>query len=168
MKVKELKELLNDPENGIKDEDEVKVRTSDGEGGVWRASADDGVFALLADGGEKTGVYRIEYVITKDHRVVAVDSDRVRAASDMDVVLDLDKYREKYLKAAGVEGEVSEKTGSTVVEEEEDAVVAKDGKAVVETKKVKHYYNCEIVEVMKEVDEERDLYVRVWKRGTVA
>lgn len=168
MKVKELKELLADPENGIKDDDEVKVKTADGEGSVWRAAVDDGVFKLLTDGGERLNAYRISYIVTRDHRPFVVNDDRVRAATDMDVVLELDEYKKKYLEAEGIKGEVSDKTGSTVVEEEEEAVVAKDGKAVVETRKVKHYYNCEILEVMQELDAEKDVYVRVWKRGTVA
>ena len=47
-------------------------------------------------------------------------------------------------------------------------VVQADGETVkMEEKEVKHYFNLEMLEIFKVVDDDNDIYVRIWKDGSI-
>lgn len=111
--------------------------------------------------------FRVSYRITKDHKTAAFDTKRVSANDEDDIILDIEEWEARFLKEAGIEGEVSEKTGSTIVPEKEPVPVVKDGKLDWEETERDHYWNCQILEVFKEIDPDNDIYVRVWKNGNI-
>lgn len=117
----------------------------------------------------RKSTYRMTYRITKDHQLYAVDTVRVSASSDDDVILGIGDWVEKFKKQSGFDkGEVSEKSGSTViVSKEVKPVVDKDGKVEMKEVDVKHYFNLDMLEIFRELDEENDVYIRIWKNGEI-
>jgi len=114
-------------------------------------------------------VFRISYLITKDHQTFAFNTVRRTLADEDDIILDIEEWERKFLSECGIEGEISEKTGSTVVKETEQKVEIDPDteKAKLVEKEVAHYYNCRVLEVFKEIDADNDIYIRVWKNGQI-
>jgi len=114
-------------------------------------------------------VFRISYLITKDHQTFAFNTVRRTLADEDDIILDIEEWEQKFLSECGISGEISEKTGSTVVKETEQKVEIDPDteKAKLVDKEINHYYNCKILEVFKEIDADNDIYVRVWKNGQI-
>lgn len=169
MTVKEFKEQIK----GLKKvgDAELKIHTESGDyevSGLEFSKADNALKVCTMDETRKQ-VFRISYMITKDHRTFAFNTVRRTLESEDDIILDIDEWQRKFLKECGIEGEESEKTGSTVVSEKEQRVEIDSDteKAKWVEKEVDHYYNCKILEVFKEIDSDNDIYVRVWKNGSI-
>lgn len=155
----------------IKKDAALKIKLESGDYDVSRLeySKDDAVLRICSADEQRKQVFRISYLITKDHRTFAFNTVRKTLESEDDIILDIEEWEQRFLVECGIDGEISEKTGSTVVEEKERRVVIDPDteKAKYEDVTVKHYYNCRLVEVMKEIDDENDIYIRVWKNGQV-
>lgn len=157
----------------------IVVRRPSGEYEVEDAVFDEekNAIVLVSGAEEKKNTYRIVYLITKDggSEIVAYDTKREKAACDDDVIFNLEDYGYKYLADAGIEGEKQEKTGSVLVKSKKTVLrefSEKTGKRLKKPVKAeveeKHYYRFKILEVYKEIDEENDIYARIWKDGYVA
>jgi hypothetical protein len=170
MDIKEFKDALRAVKRPKKDL-QVKIHLESGDYDVtgFEYSKDENALKICAAGEERKQVFRISYLITKDHRTFAFDTVRRTLESEDDIILDIEEWEQKFLKECGIVGEISEKTGSTMVNEKEQKVVIdpKTGKAKIDEVEETHYYNCKILEVMKEIDDENDIYVRVWKNGNI-
>lgn len=118
----------------------------------------------------KTVSYRCTYRITKDHAVHEVVTKRITLKEDEDPILDMDDLVERFKKDHGFDKyETSEKTGSTIVPSKEMIpVLQADGETVkMEEKEVKHYFNLEMLEIFKVLDDENDIFIRAWKDGNI-
>ena len=170
MNIEEFKDELKAVKRPKKDL-QVKIHLESGDYDVTglEYSKTENALKICAAGEERKQVFRISYIITKDHRTFAFNTVRRTLESEDDIILDIEEWEQKFLKECGVEGEISEKTGSTMVKEKTQKVVIdpKTEKAKFEEVEEVHYYNCKILEVMKEIDDENDIYVRVWKNGNV-
>lgn len=151
---------------------EIKIHTESGDYDVssLEYSKNDNTLRVCTMDEAKTVVYRCTYRITKDHRVHDVVTTRITLREDEDPVLDMADLIERFKKENGFDKyETSDKTGSTVVPSTEMVpVVQADGETVkMEEKEVKHYFNLEMLEIFKVVDDDNDIYVRVWKDGSI-
>ena len=138
MTLKEFKEKLKGSK--IKGDSEIVLHLESGDYGVSRLEYDAAEKKLRVCSADeiRRNTYKIMFVVTKDHAPFAFDTRRITANDDNDIILDIGEWQDKFLKELGIEGEVSEKTGSTAVEcEERVPVDAGDGKFVFETAKVK-------------------------------
>ena len=170
MTVGEFKEQL--AEAKVPDGAELKLHMESGDYEPSRISysPDEGTLTLCsADEPPRQYSYRISYEISRDGALAALGTRRASAASDDDVIFALDEWKDRILREAGIEGE-KKATGSIEVRREESVPVLDPESGKYEFKDVeqRHFYRCEIAEVFRELDEELDVYVRVWKNGKIA
>lgn len=169
MNYKELKDKAKEAK--AKNDAEVVLHTDAGDFALddLEFSKKENKIRLCTSDETRRYAFRISYMITRDHKLFAFNTIRRMLASEDDVILDIDGWESRLLEESGISGEVSEKTGSTIVAEREQKVEIDPDteKAKLVEKEVDHYYNCVLVEVFKELDEDADVYVRVWKNGKV-
>lgn len=127
------------------------------------------VFVIRSDESAKANTYQLEFEIYQDHKLIGIDKPTVHEASDADVIVNIDKFGYDTLKRNGIEGELQDKTGS-IKTETEITELTKTGKPKKNAKPKKeiHFYSFKAREVMKLIDEENDIYVRIWKNGDIA
>lgn len=170
MDIKEFKDALKAVKRPKKDL-QVKIHLESGDYEVTglEYSKRENTLRICAAGEERKQVFRISYLITKDHQTFAFNTVRRTLDSEDDIIFDIEEWQRKFLEECGITGEVSEKTGSTMVKEKERKIVIDSDteKAKFEDVEETHYYNCKILEIMKEIDDENDIYVRVWKNGNI-
>lgn len=166
MTIKEFKEQLK--ASKIKPDTEIVLHTEDGDFPVSTLEYDrrEKKLRICTDKWEKKSQYRVRYVIVKDHRdILAADEYRAFASSDEELLIDFDELKDKILEVNGIKGEKNEKSGSTEMEIPDWDYVAKDGAVVRKETKKKHYFSCRLIEILKIVDDENDVYLRVWHDG---
>ena len=125
---------------------------------------------------ERQFKYRIQFLVTRDHdEIIALDTQTEFAGCDNDIILELDNLGHKYLKNMGIDGELQDKTGSVKVITKKKImsdISPKTGKKLKKATEIEveepHYYNFKILEVMREIDSDNDVYIRIWKNGYVA
>ena len=166
MTLKEFKDQIKG--SRIKPDTELVLHVEDGDFPVSVLEYDkhEKKLKICTDEWVKKSQYRVIYTIVKDHQEIVVSAEyRAYASSDEELLLDFDELKDKILAIHGVKGEKNEKSGSTAMEipdweyvAEKDAVVRK------ETKKT-HYFTCHLSEILKIVDDENDVYMRVWHDG---
>lgn len=166
MTIKEFREKLKGAR--IKPDTELMIHVEDGDFPVSVLEYDrrGKILRICTDGWEKKSQYRVIYTILKDHEDIACSSEySVFASTDEEVLLEFDELKDKILARHGIEGEKNEKSGSTAMEVADwEYTVEKDAVVRKPTKKT-HYFTCEISEILKIVDEENDVYMRVWHDG---
>jgi hypothetical protein len=166
MTIKEFRERLKGSK--IKPDTEIVLHVEDGDFPVSTLEYDkrEKKLRVCTDDWEKKSQYRVRYVVVKDHcDILAADEYRAFAASDEELLIDFDYLKDKILAVHGIKGEKNEKSGSTEMEIPDWDYVAKDGVVVRKETKKKHYFSCRLVEILKIVDNENDVYLRVWHDG---
>lgn len=178
MTYSELNEAINEVKKNLMMDTEVVISRPSGiytlDGVVF--DEDKKQLVLGSTEEERQFKYRIQYLVTKDHgEIIALDTQTEYAGGDNDIILDLDTLGYKYLKNMGIEGEIQDKTGSVKVVSKRNVmsdVSPKTGKKLKKAKEVEveesHYFKFKILEVMREIDSDNDVYIRVWKNGYVA
>ena len=167
MTVKELKEQLK--KGKVKPDAEVEIHVEDGDFPVSVLEYDrrGGKLRVCTDDWKRQNQYRVVYTVVKDHQSIAAAAEyRASAASDEELLIDLDELKDKILALHGIEGEKNEKSGSTAMEVPDLEYVAEDGVVVAKETKKKHYFSCRLKEILKIVDDENDVYMRIWHDGT--
>lgn len=166
MTIKEFREHLKGSK--IKPDTEIVLHVEDGDFPVSTLEYDkrEKKLRICTDEWEKKSQYRVRYVIIKDHRdILAANEYRAFAASDEELLIDFDELKDKILAMHGIKGEKNEKSGSTEMEIPDWDYVAKDGVVVRKETKKKHYFSCRLIEILKIIDDENDVYLRVWHDG---
>lgn len=166
MTIKEFREQLKGSK--IKPDTEIVLHVEDGDFPVSTLEYDkrEKKLRICTDEWEKKSQYRVRYAIVKDHRdILAADEYRAFASSDEELLIDFDELKDKILAMHGIKGEKNEKSGSTEMEIPDWDYVAKDGAVVRKETKKKHYFSCRLIEILKIVDDENDVYLRVWHDG---
>lgn len=169
MTIKELIDKIK--ELSASDDSELRIMLAGEDYGVAAIDMLDGEdgntkLVLASDDELKDKIYRVSFTITRDNRTYSYGTIRRTAASDEEVILDMEKIKDSIMKDAGFEGEIAENTGSVIIEEDDEKLVTgKGGKVRLETGKVKHYYNCVVLEILREIDSDNDVYARIWKNG---
>lgn len=166
MTIKEFREQLKG--SRIKPDTEIVLHVEDGDFPVSTLEYDkcEKKLRICTDEWEKKSQYRVRYAIVKDHRdILAADEYRAFASSDEELLIDFDELKDKILAIHGIRGEKNEKSGSTEMEIPDWDYVAKDGAVVRKETKKKHYFSCRLIEILKIVDDENDVYLRVWHDG---
>lgn len=166
MTIKEFREQLKG--SRIKPDTEIVLHVEDGDFPVSTLEYDkrEKKLRICTDEWEKKSQYRIRYVIVKDHcDILATNEYRAFAASDEELLIDFDELKDKILAMHGIKGEKNEKSGSTEMEIPDWDYVANDGVVVRKETKKKHYFSCRLIEILKIVDDENDIYMRVWHDG---
>lgn len=166
MTIKEFREQLKGSK--IKPDTEIVLHVEDGDFPVSTLEYDkrEKKLRICTDEWEKKSQYRVRYAIVKDHRdILVADEYRAFATSDEELLIDFDELKDKILAMHGIKGEKNEKSGSTEMEIPDWDYVAKDGAVVRKETKKKHYFSCRLIEILKIVDDENDVYLRVWHDG---
>lgn len=166
MTLKEFREKLKGSK--IKPDAEIVLHVEDGDFPVSALEYDrrEKKLRVCTDEWEKKSQYRVRYVIYKDHRgIVAADEYRAFAASDEELIIGVDELKDKILALNGITGAKNEKSGSVEMEIPDWDYAAKDGVVVRKETKKKHYFSCKLIEMLKIVDDENDVYMRVWHDG---
>ena len=166
MTIKEFKEQLKGSK--IKPDTEIVLHVEDGDFPVSTLEYDsrEKKLRICTDEWEKKSQYRVRYAVVKDHHdILAADEYRAFASSDEELLIDFDELKDKILAMHGIRGEKNEKSGSTEMEIPDWDYVAKDGAVVRKETKKKHYFSCRLIEILKIVDDENDIYLRVWHDG---
>lgn len=166
MTIKEFRENLKGSK--IKPDTEIVLHVEDGDFPVSTLEYDrrEKKLRVCTDEWEKKNQYRVRYVIYKDHSsIVVADEYRAFASSDEELIIDVDELKDKILALNGITGSKNEKSGSTEMEIPDWDYIAKDGVVVRKETKKKHYFSCKLLEMLKIVDDENDVYMRVWHDG---
>lgn len=168
MTLKEFREKLKGSK--IKPDTELMIHVEDGDFPVSILEYDrrEKILKICTDGWEKKNQYRVIYTIVKDHENIMCSSEYSMFASvDEEILIGFDELKDKILAHHGIEGEKNEKSGSTAMEVADWDYVVEKGVVVRKPAKKIHYFTCEISEILKVVDEENDVYMRVWHDGRV-
>lgn len=168
MTVKEFREQLREAK--VKPDVELEIHVEDGNFPVSVLEYDrrEKKLRICTDDWKKQNQYRVIYTVVKDHHDIVASSEyRAFAACDEELLLDFDELKDKILARHGIEGEKNEKSGSTAMEVPDLVYTAVNG--VVEAKETmkKHYFSCHLSEILKIVDDENNIYTRVWYDGKV-
>ena len=166
MTIKEFRENLKGSK--IKPDTEIVLHVEDGDFPVSTLEYDrrEKKLRVCTDKWEKKNQYRVRYVIYKDHSsIVVADEYRAFASSDEELIIDVDELKDKILALNGITGSKNEKSGSIEMEIPDWDYIVKDGAVAYEETKKKHYFSCKLLEMLKIVDDENDVYMRVWHDG---
>ena len=166
MTLKEFRENLKGSK--IKPDTEIVLHVEDGDFPVSTLEYDrhEKKLRVCTDEGERKNQYRVRYVVYKDHQSIVASAEyRAFASSDEELLIDFDELKDKILALHGIMGEKNEKSGSTEMEIPDWDYVVKDGAVVRKETKKKHYFSCSLIEILKIIDDENDVYMRVWHDG---
>lgn len=167
MTLREFREKLKG--SRIKPDTELMIHVEDGDFpvSVLEYSRIDGKLKICTDEWSRKNRYRIIYTILKDHSEIVETSEyNMTAATDEEVTFDIEALRDRILEYRGIKGEKNEKSGSIAMEIQDwDYVAEKKGVVVRKPVKKTHYFSCVVSEILKVVDEENDVYMRVWYDG---
>ena len=166
MTIKEFKEHLKGSK--IKPDTEIVLHVEDGDFPVSTLEYDgrEKKLRICTDEWEKKSQYRVRYVIYKDHQSIVVSAEyRAFASSDEELIINVDELKDKILALNGITGVKNEKSGSIEMEIPDWDYVAENGVVVRKETKKKHYFSCKLLEMLKIVDDENDVYLRVWHDG---
>lgn len=168
MTLKEFRERLKGSK--IKSDAELVLHVEDGDFPVTALEYDraEKKLKICTDEWQRKNLYRVMYTVYKDHSEVVCASEYcVHASCDEELTLEIDELKDKILRRHGVEGDKNEKSGSVAMEVP-DWDYAVEGDHVVRKEAMKkHYFSCHISEILKVVDDENDVYMRVWHDANV-
>jgi len=163
MTLKEFREQIKNAK--VKPDTELAVHVEDGDFGLTMLEYDKAgkKLKLCTNEWRRQSRYRVLYKIIKDHSEI-FDSGEITefAECDEEMILDFDALKDKILAQNGITGEKNEKSGSTAMEIPDWEYVVEKGVVVRKSTKKTHYFTCSISEILKVVDEENDVYMRVW------
>lgn len=163
MTLKEFREKLKG--SRIKPDTELVLHVEDGDFPVSTLEYDrrEKKLRVCTDEWAKKSQYRVIYTIVKDHHTLVASAEyRAFASTDEELLIDFDELKDKILAANGIEGEKNETSGSTAMEIPDWDYVAENGLVVRKETKKKHYFTCHLSEILKIVDDENDVYMRIW------
>jgi hypothetical protein len=163
MTVKDFKEKIK--KYKIKPDAELILHIEDGDFSVNTLEYDkrNSKLKICTDEWEKKNQYRIIYTILKDHTEILRTSEyNIFAATDEEILLDFDELKDKILSLNGITGEKNEKTGSISMMYPDYDYIIEDNQVVRKHVDKKHYFTCQLLEILKIIDDENNIYMRVW------
>jgi hypothetical protein len=163
MTIKEFKEKIK--KYKIKPDTELILHIEDGDFSVNILEYDkcNSKLKICTDEWEKKNQYRIIYAILKDHTEILKTSEyNIFAATDEEILIDFDELKDKILSLNGITGEKNEKTGSVSMMYPDYDYIVEDNQVVRKQVEKKHYFTCQLLEILKIIDDENNIYMRVW------
>lgn len=168
MTLKEFKEKIKSSK--IKPDTEIVIHIENGEFPIslLEYNKQEKKLHICTDEWCNKSQYKVKYSIIKDHSELVESSEyNIFAVNIEELLLDFDGLKDKIFSKHGISGNVNEKSGSIAMEIPDwDYVIEKDVIVKKPTKKT-HYFTCQLLEIFKVVDEENDIYMRVWHDGRI-
>ena len=163
MTLKEFKEKIK--LSKAKPDTEIMLHIENGDFpiSVLEYNKQDKILKICTDEWCNKSQYKIRYTILKDHSEIIFSSEyNMFASSIEELLIDFDGIKEKIFAKHRIEGKFNEKTGSIEMVVPDYDYVIENNQIIRKSVEKPHFFTCQLCEILKVVDEENDVYMRVW------